>query len=66
MSRCRLTNGGKQIETDGKWELLSAAQAVTIYVLLWLRQGDCHDKFPHDNIALLFTLGVRNPNTHPQ
>ncbi|KAH8702552.1 hypothetical protein BGW36DRAFT_373061 [Talaromyces proteolyticus] len=54
----------KQIETLGKWELLSASQAITLYILLWLRMRRRNGKFAHGNIALLFTLGVRSPWVH--
>lgn len=47
-----------QIATSGRWRLLSGAQAIMLYILLWLRVRSCHDKFPHDHLALLFTLGV--------
>ncbi|KAH6898079.1 hypothetical protein B0T10DRAFT_543111 [Thelonectria olida] len=40
-----------------KWELLSASQAVMLYILQWLRNGPMLTKFSCGNIALLFTLG---------
>jgi hypothetical protein len=52
-----------KFELFNKWELLSASQALTLYILLWLRTGTSHAMFPCGNIALLFTLGVRPENT---
>ncbi|KIW15868.1 hypothetical protein PV08_05918 [Exophiala spinifera] len=37
------------------WQLLSAAQAITLYILARFRNGK-DDRFPHMDIALLFTL----------
>ncbi|KAK5991200.1 hypothetical protein PT974_09478 [Cladobotryum mycophilum] len=46
-----------QHESFDKWELLSAAQAITLYLLLRMKLGRNHVKFPYGDIALLFTLG---------
>ncbi|KAI5458184.1 hypothetical protein BGZ63DRAFT_59611 [Mariannaea sp. PMI_226] len=46
-----------QHEHFSKWELLSATQTITLYILQWLRMGSNHADFPCGNIALLFTLG---------
>ncbi|KFX88666.1 hypothetical protein V490_07481 [Pseudogymnoascus sp. VKM F-3557] len=40
-----------------KWQLLSAAQAMTLFVLLRLRYKGNHPRFPDADIALLFSLG---------
>lgn len=51
-------NPAIQISTFSQWELLSAAQAATIYLLLRVKQGRNSAAFPNGDIALLFTLGV--------
>ncbi|KAJ9605418.1 hypothetical protein H2200_010075 [Cladophialophora chaetospira] len=43
-------------EILSKWKLLSAAQAIALYILLWLRKETAHSRFPCGNIALLVTL----------
>jgi hypothetical protein len=48
-----------QVSTLGTWELLSAAQAVAVYVLLRIKLGQNSRAFPNGDIALLYTLGVR-------
>ncbi|ETR98605.1 hypothetical protein M419DRAFT_88307 [Trichoderma reesei RUT C-30] len=40
------------------WELLSAAQAVAVYVLLRIKLGQNSRAFPNGDIALLYTLGA--------
>ncbi|UKZ71915.1 uncharacterized protein TrAtP1_012858 [Trichoderma atroviride] len=47
-----------KITTFNQWELLSAAQATTIYLLLRVKQGSNSAAFPNGDIALLFTLGA--------
>ncbi|KAH8124447.1 hypothetical protein LI328DRAFT_168553 [Trichoderma asperelloides] len=47
-----------RITTFSQWELLSAAQATTIYLLLRVKQGRNSLAFPNGDIALLFTLGA--------
>ncbi|KAL7925855.1 hypothetical protein ACQKWADRAFT_202678 [Trichoderma austrokoningii] len=47
-----------KITTFNQWELLSAAQATTLYLLLRVKQGRNSTAFPNGDIALLFTLGV--------
>ncbi|KAH8888047.1 hypothetical protein GQ53DRAFT_265514 [Thozetella sp. PMI_491] len=46
-----------QCESLGQWELLSAAQALCLYILLWIRASNSQSRFACGNIALLFTLG---------
>ena len=48
---------GHQCESLSQWDLLSACQAVALYLLLWMRKRDHCSQFPCGNIALLFTLG---------
>ncbi|KAL7948433.1 hypothetical protein V8C42DRAFT_251266 [Trichoderma barbatum] len=50
-----------KINAFSSWELLSAAQAVAVYVLLRIRLGKNNPAFPNGDIALLYTLGVREP-----
>ncbi|KAH0491801.1 hypothetical protein TgHK011_003209 [Trichoderma gracile] len=47
-----------QVGTFGTWELLSAAQAVAVYLLLRIKLGGNSPAFPNGDIALLYTLGV--------
>ncbi|KAL6901616.1 hypothetical protein GGI43DRAFT_362485 [Trichoderma evansii] len=56
-----------KIPTFSQWELLSAAQATTIYLLLRVKQGRNSAAFPNGDIALLFTLGTifRHIHTTP-
>ncbi|KAH7009221.1 uncharacterized protein B0I36DRAFT_342598 [Microdochium trichocladiopsis] len=46
-----------QTDNFTKWELLSAAQASSLYMLLWLRLGGSQGHFPDGGLALLYTLG---------
>ncbi|KAK1244457.1 hypothetical protein MKX07_003256 [Trichoderma sp. CBMAI-0711] len=46
------------VSTLGTWELLSAAQAVAVYVLLRIKLGKNSRAFPNGDIALLYTLGA--------
>ncbi|KAL7800056.1 hypothetical protein V8C37DRAFT_398296 [Trichoderma ceciliae] len=48
----------RRVNTFTSWELLSAAQATTIYLLLRVKQGENSPAFPNGDIALLFTLGA--------
>jgi hypothetical protein len=48
--------------TYTKWELLSAAQAITLYLLLRLKTGANPAAFAGADVALLFTLQV-HPST---
>ncbi|KAL7818314.1 hypothetical protein V8C26DRAFT_397310 [Trichoderma gracile] len=47
-----------KVGTFGTWELLSAAQAVAVYLLLRIQLGGNSPAFPNGDIALLYTLGV--------
>jgi hypothetical protein len=52
------TYGVKQCPTFSRWQLLSAAQAMALFVLLRLSYSSNHPAFPDADIALLFSLRV--------